>query len=183
VCGGEGSDRLVVVAALVVQEGGCLPDGGGAADVSHELAGIVCLGYQVVRVVVLAGEGGEAGGQGARRGYPFLVADALVGGQRAGGEVGRPEVCACGEGGACPLVERALHAQHAHAGYLHRPGEHYLLIAKRDLPGLHAQLAARPWHDVPVAYTERERGHGCVEQRRTPRSAWRTPPDGRRSPL
>jgi hypothetical protein len=88
-----------VVTALVVQEGGCLEDGGGATDVSHALAGVVYLGYQLVRLVVLAGEGGEAGSQGASRGYPFLVANALVGGQRAGGEVGSLPVGAGREGG------------------------------------------------------------------------------------
>jgi predicted transposase YbfD/YdcC len=59
----------------------------------------------------------------------------------------------------------ALHAQHAHAAYLHRRGAHYLLIVKRNQPGLHAQLAALPWRDVPVAYTKRERGHGRTERR------------------
>ena len=59
----------------------------------------------------------------------------------------------------------ALHAQHAHAEYLHRRGAHYLLVVKRDQPSLHAQLAALPWRDVPVAYEKRERGHGRTERR------------------
>jgi predicted transposase YbfD/YdcC len=63
------------------------------------------------------------------------------------------------------ITADALHAQHAHAGYLHRRGAHYLLIVKRNQPGLHAQLAALPWRDVPVAYTKRERGHGRTERR------------------
>ena len=79
VCGSEGLDCCAVVAALVVPEGRCFEDGGGAAGVSHALAGIVGLGQQVVCVLVLAGEGGEAGGKGACRGYSFLVADLLVG--------------------------------------------------------------------------------------------------------
>jgi hypothetical protein len=41
----------------------------------------------------------------------------------------------------------------------------YLLIVKRNQSGLHAQLAALPWRDVPVAYTKRERGHGHTERR------------------
>src|SRR5262249_56436117 len=32
-------------------------------------------------------------------------------------------------------------------------------------PALHAQLAALPWRDVPVAYDKRERGHGRAERR------------------
>jgi predicted transposase YbfD/YdcC len=63
------------------------------------------------------------------------------------------------------ITADALHAQHAHAAYLHRRGAHYLLIVKRNQPGLHAQLAALPWRDVPVAYTKRERGHGRTERR------------------
>jgi hypothetical protein len=43
----------------------------------------------------------------------------------------------------------ALHAQRSHAGYLHRRGAHYLLIVKRNQPGLHAPLAALPWRNVP----------------------------------
>jgi predicted transposase YbfD/YdcC len=63
------------------------------------------------------------------------------------------------------ITADALHAQRAHARYLARRGAHYLLIVKRNQPGLHAQLAALPWRDVPVAYTKRERGHGRTERR------------------
>jgi predicted transposase YbfD/YdcC len=63
------------------------------------------------------------------------------------------------------ITADALHAQHAHAEYLHRRGAGYLLIVKRNQPGLHAQLAALPWREVPVAYTKRERGHGRTERR------------------
>jgi predicted transposase YbfD/YdcC len=63
------------------------------------------------------------------------------------------------------ITADALHAQHAHATYLHRRGAHYLLIVKRNQPGLHAQLAALPWRDVPVAYTKAEHGHGRTERR------------------
>jgi len=59
----------------------------------------------------------------------------------------------------------ALHAQRGHATYLHRRGAHYLLIVKRNQHSLHAQLAALPWRDVPVAYDERERRHGRTERR------------------
>jgi predicted transposase YbfD/YdcC len=63
------------------------------------------------------------------------------------------------------ITADALHAQHAHATYLHQRGTHYLLIVKRNQPGLHAQLAALPWRDVPVASTKREHGHGRTERR------------------
>ncbi len=63
------------------------------------------------------------------------------------------------------ITADALHAQRSHAEYLARRGAHYLLIVKRNQPGLHAQLAVLPWRDVPVAYTKRERGHGRTERR------------------
>ena len=60
----------------------------------------------------------------------------------------------------------ALHAQRAHAEYLvTRRQAHYLITVKRNQPGLHAQLAALPWRQVPVAYDAREKGHGRAERR------------------
>jgi len=58
-----------------------------------------------------------------------------------------------------------LHAQREHATYLAGRGAGYLLIVKRNQPGLYAQLAALPWRDVPVAYDKREHGHGRTERR------------------
>jgi predicted transposase YbfD/YdcC len=59
----------------------------------------------------------------------------------------------------------ATHAQRGHAEYLARRGADYLLIVKRNQPGLYAQLAALPWREVPVACDTRERGHGRTERR------------------
>ena len=63
------------------------------------------------------------------------------------------------------ITADALHAQREHATYLARRGAHYLLIVKRNQPGLYAQLAAVPWRDVPVICQTRERGHGRTERR------------------
>ena len=63
------------------------------------------------------------------------------------------------------ITADALHAQREHARYLARRGAHYVITVKRNQPGLHAQLAALPWRDVPVAYDKRERGHGRRERR------------------
>jgi hypothetical protein len=41
-----------------------------------------------------------------------------------------------------------------------------VLIVKTNQPGLHHQLTALPWPDVPVADQTRDRGHGRVETRR-----------------
>jgi predicted transposase YbfD/YdcC len=69
------------------------------------------------------------------------------------------------------ITADALHAQRGHAAYLAGRGAHYLLIIKRNQPGLHAQLAALPWRDVPVAYQACGRGHGGTE-RRTIKVTW-----------
>jgi predicted transposase YbfD/YdcC len=63
------------------------------------------------------------------------------------------------------ITADALHAQREHARYLHQRGAHYVITIKRNQPGLHAQLTALPWRDVPAAYDQRERGHGRRERR------------------
>ena len=63
------------------------------------------------------------------------------------------------------ITADAMHAQRSHATYLTGRGAHYLLIVKRNQPGLFAQLAALPWRQVPVAHDARERGHGRAERR------------------
>ena len=60
----------------------------------------------------------------------------------------------------------AMHAQRAHAEYVvAQRGAHYVLTVKGNQPTLHAQLAALPWRQVPVAHDARERGHGRAERR------------------
>jgi predicted transposase YbfD/YdcC len=63
------------------------------------------------------------------------------------------------------ITADALHTQREHAEYLARAGAHYLFTVKRNQPGLHAQLAALPWQQIPVADDARERGHGRAERR------------------
>jgi len=64
------------------------------------------------------------------------------------------------------ITADALHAQRAHADYLViQRGAHYLITVKRNQPGLHAQLAALPWRQIPVADVQRDRGHGRAERR------------------
>ena len=63
------------------------------------------------------------------------------------------------------ITADAMHAQRGHATYLAGRGAHFLLTVKRNQPGLHAQLAALPWRQVPVACDTRERGHGRDERR------------------
>jgi predicted transposase YbfD/YdcC len=63
------------------------------------------------------------------------------------------------------ITAGALHAQREHACYLARRGAHYVITVKGNQPSLQAQLAALPWRDVPVAYDQRQRGHGRRERR------------------
>ncbi len=59
----------------------------------------------------------------------------------------------------------AMHAQTAHADYLHGRGAHLLVTVKGNQPTLHAQLRALPWNDVPLGHTSTGRGHGRIETR------------------
>jgi predicted transposase YbfD/YdcC len=67
--------------------------------------------------------------------------------------------------GGAVVTADAMHAQRGHAEYLTGRGAHYLFTVKGNQPGLHAQLAALPWRQVPVAHQARERGHGRTERR------------------
>ena len=59
----------------------------------------------------------------------------------------------------------AMHAQTAHAEYLHNRGAHLLVTVKGNQPGLHAKLKALPWTEVPIGHTANGRGHGRIEKR------------------
>jgi predicted transposase YbfD/YdcC len=60
----------------------------------------------------------------------------------------------------------ALHTQREHAEFLVTGKQaDYLFVVKGNQPALRAQLAALPWHAIPVADRTRDRGHGRVELR------------------
>ena len=59
----------------------------------------------------------------------------------------------------------ALHAQRAHAEYLHGRGAHYVITVKGNQKALRTQLAGLPWKDVPIGYRETDTGHGRVVTR------------------
>ena len=63
------------------------------------------------------------------------------------------------------ITADALHAQREHARYLARRGAQYVITVKGNQPGSHAQPAALPWRQVPVAYQAREPGHGRAGRR------------------
>ncbi len=59
----------------------------------------------------------------------------------------------------------AMHAQTAHADYLHARGAHLLVTVKRNQPTVHTRLKTLPWKDVPVGHAATGRGHGRIEAR------------------
>lgn len=63
------------------------------------------------------------------------------------------------------ITADAMHAQTAHADYLHTRGAHLLVTVKGNQPSLQARLKALPWDDVPVGHTSTDRGHGRIETR------------------
>jgi len=64
------------------------------------------------------------------------------------------------------ITADALHAQTAHAEYLHARGAHFLLTIKGNRPSLRAALDALPWDEVPVGHEAVERSHGRLQERR-----------------
>lgn len=61
----------------------------------------------------------------------------------------------------------ALHAQRAHATYLHERGADYVVTVKGNQPSLHHQLQCLPWAQVPVGHRQRERARGKITIRTT----------------
>jgi predicted transposase YbfD/YdcC len=60
----------------------------------------------------------------------------------------------------------AMHTQREAAEFLVMGKQaDYLLIVKGNQPGLHAQLKALPWRDIPVLDRTSDQGHGRVEVR------------------
>jgi predicted transposase YbfD/YdcC len=66
----------------------------------------------------------------------------------------------------CVITADALHTQREHADHLVTGKKaDYILMVKGNQPGLHAQLRKLPWKTVPVAASQRSRGHGREERR------------------
>jgi hypothetical protein len=42
---------------------------------------------------------------------------------------------------------------------------HYILVVKKNQPGLYAQVKNLPWRHIPVAARQHDRGHGREEHR------------------
>ena len=66
----------------------------------------------------------------------------------------------------CVVTADAMHTQRGHAEFLvsHKKA-HYILIVKKNQPGLYAQLKNLPWRNIPASDRQHHRGHGRDESR------------------
>ncbi|MFD3833565.1 ISAs1 family transposase, partial [Streptomyces sp. NPDC058621] len=71
------------------------------------------------------------------------------------------------------LTTEALHTQHGHGTYLIGRGAHYLAVAKKNHPGLYAQVKGLPWRDIPLGHRTRDRAQHRDEVRRLKVAAFR----------
>ena len=66
----------------------------------------------------------------------------------------------------CVITADAMHTQRDHAEFLvTQKKAHYILVIKKNQPGLYAQVKNLPWRHVPAAARQRNRGHGRDEER------------------
>ena len=66
----------------------------------------------------------------------------------------------------CVITADALHTQREHAEFLVTGKRaHYILVVKKNQPGLYAQVKNLPWRHIPVASRQHNRGHGRQEHR------------------
>lgn len=63
------------------------------------------------------------------------------------------------------ITADALHAQRAHAQYLHSRGAGFCFTVKQNQPALFAALDALPWAQAPIVVRDIDRGHGRVTTR------------------
>jgi predicted transposase YbfD/YdcC len=63
------------------------------------------------------------------------------------------------------ITADALHAQRAHAAYLHERGAGFVFTVKHNQPALFAALDALPWAQAPIAVRDVDRGHGRITTR------------------
>jgi len=66
----------------------------------------------------------------------------------------------------CVVTADAMHTQREHAEFLvTQKNAGYILIVKKNQPGLYAQIKNLPWRAIPAADRQRHRGHGREESR------------------
>jgi predicted transposase YbfD/YdcC len=66
----------------------------------------------------------------------------------------------------CVITADALHTQREHAEFLAGIKKaHYILVVKKNQPGLHARLKNLPWRNIPASDRQYDRAHGREEHR------------------
>ena len=66
----------------------------------------------------------------------------------------------------CVITADALHTQREHAEFLVTSKHaHYILVVKKNQPGLYAQVKNLPWRNIPAGDRQHDRGHGREEHR------------------
>jgi predicted transposase YbfD/YdcC len=66
----------------------------------------------------------------------------------------------------CVITADALHTQRETAKFLvTSKNAHYILIVKKNQPGLYATIKNLPWKDVPAGHSHKNKGHGRQERR------------------
>jgi predicted transposase YbfD/YdcC len=66
----------------------------------------------------------------------------------------------------CVITADAMHTQREHAQFLvSDKNAHYILVVKKNQPGLYAQVKHLPWRHIPAGDRQHDRGHGREERR------------------
>jgi predicted transposase YbfD/YdcC len=66
----------------------------------------------------------------------------------------------------CVITADAMHTQRSHAEFLvAQKKAHYILVVKKNQPGLYAQVKHLPWRNIPAGCKHHDRGHGREEHR------------------
>jgi predicted transposase YbfD/YdcC len=66
----------------------------------------------------------------------------------------------------CVVTADAMHTQRGHAEFLITDKKaDYILVVKKNQPGLYAQVKNLPWRHIPAGHKQRDRGHGREEHR------------------
>ena len=67
---------------------------------------------------------------------------------------------------ACVITADAMHTQRGHAEFVvTQKNAHYMLVVKKNQPGLYAQVKKLPWRNIPAGCTQHDRGHSREERR------------------
>ena len=66
----------------------------------------------------------------------------------------------------CVITADALHTQRETAEFVvTTKNAHYILIVKKNQPGLYATIKNLPWKDIPAGHSQHDQGHGRQECR------------------